>query len=94
MKKTPITYHSLFVTVLAIMAAFDGLMPAQSAEPAAKEKFALKVLPAAKITVLVDNIVGADQVLGEWGVSFFIETDQHHILFDTGRGRVIMENAK
>lgn len=48
----------------------------------------LRVLPRASITVLVEGMAGHHGVLGEWGVSFLVETDQEQILFDTGPGRL------
>ncbi len=63
----------------------------QSLREVSEGKQVLEMLPKVKVTVLVDNMAGS--VLGEWGVAFLIETDQHQILFDTGGGRVLLENA-
>ena len=38
------------------------------------------------ITVVVDNSTSG-KLLGEHGLSFYIETDKHKILFDAGRGK-------
>jgi 7,8-dihydropterin-6-yl-methyl-4-(beta-D-ribofuranosyl)aminobenzene 5'-phosphate synthase len=38
-------------------------------------------------------MAGHHGVLGEWGVSFLVETDQEQILFDTGPGRTLLYNA-
>jgi 7,8-dihydropterin-6-yl-methyl-4-(beta-D-ribofuranosyl)aminobenzene 5'-phosphate synthase len=46
------------------------------------------------VTVLVDNLAGGGPLLGEWGVSFLLETDRHRILFDTGGGRTALGNAR
>jgi 7,8-dihydropterin-6-yl-methyl-4-(beta-D-ribofuranosyl)aminobenzene 5'-phosphate synthase len=46
------------------------------------------------ITVLVDNTAGGRGLLGEHGLSFFIETDAHRVLFDTGQGLALPHNAQ
>ncbi len=47
-----------------------------------------------RLTVLTDNNTFIDQYyLGEPGVSYFIETDGHKILFDTGYSDVPVRNA-
>jgi 7,8-dihydropterin-6-yl-methyl-4-(beta-D-ribofuranosyl)aminobenzene 5'-phosphate synthase len=55
-------------------------------------KHSLKPLSSATVTVLVENM--ASRVLGEWGVSFFLDTGQHQVLFDTGRGQLLLQNAQ
>lgn len=45
-----------------------------------------------KITVLVDNSVGDVDMLAEHGLSLLIEADGRRILFDTGQGRVLLDN--
>jgi 7,8-dihydropterin-6-yl-methyl-4-(beta-D-ribofuranosyl)aminobenzene 5'-phosphate synthase len=45
------------------------------------------------VTTLVENTSGAPFIHGEWGQSLLIETDENTILFDTGPGDLIMENA-
>jgi len=47
-----------------------------------------------KITALVDNTSGAYDLLGEWGLSLWIEADNHRVLFDTGKGRTLTSNAR
>jgi 7,8-dihydropterin-6-yl-methyl-4-(beta-D-ribofuranosyl)aminobenzene 5'-phosphate synthase len=47
-----------------------------------------------RITVLADNYVVALNVLGEHGLSMLIEADNRRILFDTGQGRVLLDNAE
>ncbi|MBN1942759.1 MAG: MBL fold metallo-hydrolase [Phycisphaerae bacterium] len=46
-----------------------------------------------RITVLVENTAGKGGLLGEHGLSFWIELDDKKILFDTGQGKAIRENA-
>ena len=67
---------------------------AQPQLPAPEEKKAPEVLPRSSVTVLVDNMAGSGPVLGEWGLSFLIKTDQHQILFDTGGGQILLGNAR
>jgi len=67
---------------------------AQSPQEQHMEKWTLEVLPRAALTVLVDNKAGSDSVSGEWGAAFFLETDDYRILFDTGGGRTLLENAR
>jgi 7,8-dihydropterin-6-yl-methyl-4-(beta-D-ribofuranosyl)aminobenzene 5'-phosphate synthase len=45
-----------------------------------------------RITVLADNSVGAPGLLAEHGLSMLIEADDRRILFDTGQGRVLLDN--
>ena len=47
-----------------------------------------------RIVVLADNTVAASGIRGEHGLAFWIETDGHCILFDTGQGLVLTDNAK
>ena len=54
----------------------------------------LPVLPRVDITVLVENMSGDPSLLGEWGLSLFIETDKHRVLLDAGGGRTLFENAR
>ena len=47
-----------------------------------------------KLTILVDNVVpGKSRFIGEHGFSIFVETDAGNYLFDTGRGKTIIQNA-
>jgi 7,8-dihydropterin-6-yl-methyl-4-(beta-D-ribofuranosyl)aminobenzene 5'-phosphate synthase len=46
-----------------------------------------------RITVLVENTARGLHVLGEHGLAYWIEMDDHCVLFDTGQGRVLAENA-
>ena len=46
-----------------------------------------------KITALVENTTETD-LETEHGLSLFIETDKHTILFDSGQGKLFAENAK
>ena len=43
--------------------------------------------------VLIDNITKND-LISEWGLSFYIEYNGHHILLDTGASASFVENAK
>ncbi len=47
-----------------------------------------------RITQLVENNAGGAGLLGEHGAAFFIEADDHCILFDTGQGFVLRHNAE
>ncbi|MFW6106695.1 MAG: MBL fold metallo-hydrolase [bacterium] len=47
-----------------------------------------------KITVLVENTAGRRGLLGEHGLSFWIELGDKHVLFDTGQGHVLLNNAR
>lgn len=76
------TYWRLGMWLLAIAISAQ----AQPLHKVASAKQALEVLPRASVTVLVDNMAGGGSVLGEWGVAFFVETDGHRLLFDTGGG--------
>ena len=46
-----------------------------------------------KATVLVDNIP-AGSLLGEWGLSIYIQRDGQNILLDTGASGLFLDNAK
>ena len=47
-----------------------------------------------KITVLVENTTSNQKLNVEHGLSLYIETDKHHILFDAGDSNLFIENAK
>lgn len=47
-----------------------------------------------KITVLADNTVAARNARGEHGLAFSIETGENCLLFDTGQGFVLADNAQ
>ena len=47
-----------------------------------------------RITVLADDSVTARAARGEHGLCFHIETGDRHILFDTGQGLVLADNAR
>jgi len=64
------------------------------APPPSPGPVSLPVLPGVDITVLVENMAGDPSLLGEWGLSFLIETGKHRILFDAGGGRTLFENAR
>ncbi len=46
------------------------------------------------LTQLVENTAGGPGLLGEHGVSFFIEADGQRLLFDTGQGLVLKHNVQ
>lgn len=46
-----------------------------------------------KITVLMENTKGHEQCFYEHGLSLYIETNHHHILFDTGQSEHMIDNA-
>lgn len=47
-----------------------------------------------KITTLVENIVYGKGLQGEHGLSLFIETPEHKVLFDTGASDLFIRNAR
>jgi 7,8-dihydropterin-6-yl-methyl-4-(beta-D-ribofuranosyl)aminobenzene 5'-phosphate synthase len=46
-----------------------------------------------KITILADNTVAARNARGEHGLAFSIESGENCLLFDTGQGLVLADNA-
>ena len=46
-----------------------------------------------KITALTENTTFLENINTEHGLSLFIETDKHKILFDTGQTSLFAENA-
>jgi 7,8-dihydropterin-6-yl-methyl-4-(beta-D-ribofuranosyl)aminobenzene 5'-phosphate synthase len=48
----------------------------------------------ASVTVLVDNTVRGRDLLGEHGISFWIEWGDKHFLFDAGAGTALAHNAR
>lgn len=47
-----------------------------------------------RITVLVENAARRAGLLAEHGLSFWIDTGRHRVLFDTGQGMALAHNAK
>ena len=47
-----------------------------------------------RITTLVENTAGLSGALGEHGLSFWLETPSWRVLFDTGSGVVLEDNAR
>jgi 7,8-dihydropterin-6-yl-methyl-4-(beta-D-ribofuranosyl)aminobenzene 5'-phosphate synthase len=45
------------------------------------------------LTILSENTVRGAGLLGEHGLSYWIETGSHRVLFDTGQGMVLEKNA-
>lgn len=64
-------------------------------------KFEPGVLPASErdgsimvqITILVENTAAGQALLAEHGLSFWIKYGEHRLLFDTGQGYVLKNNA-
>jgi 7,8-dihydropterin-6-yl-methyl-4-(beta-D-ribofuranosyl)aminobenzene 5'-phosphate synthase len=46
------------------------------------------------ITTLSENTAGMDGLLGEWGLSFLVESDEAKVLFDTGQSFSTVHNAE
>ncbi|RJP30450.1 MAG: MBL fold metallo-hydrolase [Candidatus Omnitrophota bacterium] len=53
----------------------------------------MKIRSPLRITILVENTARTIGLLGEHGLAYWIETDDHCILFDTGQGKTLFENA-
>ncbi len=86
---------TVFLSLLGIqLQAASPKQIAFSSEKDLAPKRTLAMLPSVNVTVLVEGMAGYHSVLGEWGVSFLIESGQHQILFDTGRGQTLLHNAK
>ena len=51
------------------------------------------ITESVRITTLVENTAGLSGVLGEHGLSFWLETPSWRVLFDTGAGAVLEGNA-
>jgi 7,8-dihydropterin-6-yl-methyl-4-(beta-D-ribofuranosyl)aminobenzene 5'-phosphate synthase len=47
-----------------------------------------------KISVLCENTTKKENILSEHGLSLFIETEKHKILFDMGQSDAFLKNAK
>ena len=45
------------------------------------------------VSAVVENTAGTPAVAGEWGLSLWIEADEHRIVFDTGQGKSLRNNA-
>jgi 7,8-dihydropterin-6-yl-methyl-4-(beta-D-ribofuranosyl)aminobenzene 5'-phosphate synthase len=80
-------FSCFIVLVLCLVAVSLGQVRSQCPEP-------LAVLPHVDVTVLVENMAGGGPVLGEWGLSFLIETGSQRILFDTGGGQTLLGNVR
>jgi 7,8-dihydropterin-6-yl-methyl-4-(beta-D-ribofuranosyl)aminobenzene 5'-phosphate synthase len=52
------------------------------------------MLNTVRMTVLVENMARGRHLLGEHGLSFYIETGRHRVLFDTGQGKALLNNAE
>nr|WP_321499554.1 MBL fold metallo-hydrolase [uncultured Dethiosulfovibrio sp.] len=47
-----------------------------------------------RLTVIVDNLCGSSNLLGEHGLSIMIETPRGNLLFDTGQGHSLLHNLR
>ena len=47
-----------------------------------------------RVTILVENTAGGRDLLGEHGLSFWIEAGPKRVLLDTGQGNVLLGNAR
>ncbi len=47
----------------------------------------------ARIAVLLENTAQGPDILAEHGLAYWIECDGHNVLFDTGQGHVLANNA-
>lgn len=47
-----------------------------------------------RLTVLIENSVSRPRLLAEHGVSFYLQTARHTVLFDTGQSDVLRHNAQ
>ena len=47
-----------------------------------------------KITTLIENTTLRDDLTAEHGLSLYLETDTHHILFDSGQSGAFADNAE
>ena len=52
------------------------------------------MIQSIRITTLVENSVFGPGLLAEHGLSFWVEWDGRRLLFDTGQGRVLEQNAR
>ncbi|HOP47402.1 MAG TPA: MBL fold metallo-hydrolase [Desulfobacteraceae bacterium] len=46
-----------------------------------------------KVTVVVENTAGENGIIPEHGICFWIETGDSYVIFDTGQGGVLLNNA-
>jgi 7,8-dihydropterin-6-yl-methyl-4-(beta-D-ribofuranosyl)aminobenzene 5'-phosphate synthase len=46
------------------------------------------------LTILVENTARGAGILGEHGLAFWIDTGMHRVLFDTGQGMALLNNAQ
>ncbi len=68
---------------------------AVGASPASAPVVRLEPLPHAVLTLVSENNTGFDaHALGEWGLSVLVEAGRQRLLFDTGGGRVLVDNAR
>lgn len=46
------------------------------------------------VTLLAENLARGEGILGEHGLSFWVDTGTHKVLFDTGQGLALEHNAR
>lgn len=47
-----------------------------------------------KITAIVENTASTFEAAGEWGLALWVKADEHRILYDTGLGHTLLQNAR
>ncbi|NJD10593.1 MAG: MBL fold metallo-hydrolase [Gemmatimonadetes bacterium] len=80
--------------IAAVALALMAAAPVHAQQRPGGRKLVPAVLPSVTVTVLADNMAGGGSLLGEWGLSYFVEAGQHRILFDAGQGHVFLANAR
>lgn len=85
--------HKKFCILGALLFMIIPDMNSQINKKAPYDKQNLEVLPQVNLTVIVDNLSGGES-LGEWGVSYLLESGSDQILFDTGLGLAFPQNIR
>lgn len=80
--------------ISCIVTLLFGVAPILLGQGPSQGPGTLPVLPRVDVTVLVENMAGNPSLLGEWGLSYLIETGKHRVLLDAGGGRTLFENAR
>jgi 7,8-dihydropterin-6-yl-methyl-4-(beta-D-ribofuranosyl)aminobenzene 5'-phosphate synthase len=52
------------------------------------------MIQSLNVTAIVENTAGTIDAAGEWGLALWIEADERRILYDTGQGRTLVDNAR
>jgi beta-lactamase superfamily II metal-dependent hydrolase len=82
----------MWITGIFLLLIIPGIN-AQVLQQAPYDRQSLEVLPQVSLTVIVDNLSGGES-LGEWGVSYLLESGSDQVLFDTGLGLAFPQNIK